>query len=161
MKIDQLTQWFGMLKTLIKVPLSVWSLAPGKLYYSKTKPNVCLSGAKKWQKYKSSVFALSQWWSLFQAARISWVIPASSISQLSEIIYAFGRRGGGGWEKLECYRNVQLCPLIWWIGLKEIEGCFEDSEEDIIFLWERVGLLAFLWASLERNFEILLSSSFV
>ncbi|KAH9776963.1 ATP-dependent clp protease proteolytic subunit-related protein 4 [Citrus sinensis] len=88
-----------------KVQIFAWSLALGKLntfdVIQRQNPNVSLSpswcikskinGGSMDHLFLHCHTAVQLWHRLFQAAQISWVMPASSISMLSEFIHAFGK----------------------------------------------------------------------
>ena len=82
---------------------------------------------------------------LFQASKISWVMQASTMSMLSEFIRAFGKD-----EKARVLRKCSVTATFWVFWIERSRRIFEDSEEDIIYLWERVRLLASLWASVTK-----------
>lgn len=88
-----------------KVQIYAWSLALGKLntgdVIQRRSPNVCLSPSwcvmcKRNGESADHLFlhchnTVQLWIRLFQAVKISWMMPASSMSMLSELIHAFGK----------------------------------------------------------------------
>lgn len=99
--------WGRAIKEIVprKVQLFAWLLALGKPntgdIIQRQNPNERLSPSscimcKRNGKSEDHLFlhcqtAVQLWHRLSQAAKISWVMPASSISMLSEFIHAFGR----------------------------------------------------------------------
>ena len=117
-----------------KVQIFAWSLALGKLntfdVIQRQNPNVSLSpswcikskinGGSVDHLFLHCHTAVQLWHRLFQAAQISWVMPASSISMLSEFIHAFGKG-----EKARVLWKCSVMATFWVIWLKEIEGFFK------------------------------------
>lgn len=114
-----------------KVQIYAWSLALSKLntcdVIQRQNLNVCLSPSwfvmcKRNGESVDHLFlychnAVQIWNRLFQAAKIFWVMSASSMSMLSEFIHAVGKG-----KKARVLWKCSVWPLVGLFGLKEIEG---------------------------------------